>query len=217
MNLHIENTRLSDTPLSKLSAWTESAVPLVHGAQVGSWRISTAPPGKHDLEKCTVFEKSWRESAPDVIAALKGAKGMCLVWARGPVESDGLLQVMKYVDKWIDNGTSYYWPGVSSIDGRPGYSDSWLAFEYDEHTYRDMNNDASLDFESVRFSLLVFTDRALTDIITREFEDLGLPWVLDSRALAVVHQRHYEGCYVVGDYSIGAAAVARVAALSKRP
>jgi hypothetical protein len=213
MILYIDEVDLSNTPFTELWGWTGSHLCIDRDTRIGSQRISTAPLRKHDLKECRLFEERWRGCAPLLMSALNEPGKSCVVWARGPVESDGLLEIMKYIDRWISNGMRYHFPGITSLDGRPGYYDSWIAFEFDLQTFTEINNDAAISFEQVPLSLLFLKNGSLEELIKCPFEAIAMRWVIERNAIAVVHERHYEGCYIGGESNTLRQAVARVRGL----
>jgi hypothetical protein len=132
-----------------------------------------------------------------VVSALKGEERACLVWVYGPIESDGLLLVMPYVDYWIDRGTAYHFEGFTMDRGR-GYCSSWLTFEFDPEVFAAMMKDDRLYLEVLPISMVFCEDAKVEELLEKPFWKVGVQWVLEHNALALASPVHFEGCYLFG-------------------
>lgn len=209
MQLHIRSVPYSETTFPEGDAW--AITPQCAPEEVDIQEVSTAP-GEHSLEDCLVYEGQWRERVTSVITALKGEERTCLVWAYGPLESDGVLLIMRYVDYWIDKGTRYHFQGVTYPGGR-GYCSTWVTFEFDSETFEVMMRNESLELEYNRLSMILCAHELIGEMLEKPFQKIGVRWILEHDAIALSFISHFEGCYVFGRKATVTRALDRVRSL----
>ena len=213
LQLYIRDRAFHDTTFPDVESWDISR--LVEGQRFGVRYISAAPPGGHSLSDCERYEAIWRANVTAVVSALKGEERACLVWVYGPIESDGLLLVMQYVDYWIDRKTSYHFEGFTKHRG-PGYYSTWLTFEFDPEVFATMMKDDRLYLELLPISMMFCDDAQVEGLLERPFYKVGVQWILEHNALALSSPRHFEGCYIFGLQDTVDEAIERVRPLCVR-
>lgn len=153
------------------------------------------PPGKHDVDMCPVYEEEWRRRAPSVLSSLNPGGRVSFVWAEGPMDAKGLLEIFPYM---AGAGLPRY--HVESVTHilRDSYAYSWVSFEYSREGFESLMRNTEVDLEYTRLRLLWFDERWVSRLVPKPFESIGLAWILDNDALALSFHRHFEGCYVLG-------------------
>jgi hypothetical protein len=178
--------------------------------QSGSWDLATlapgerslfdvrsiaAAPGKHEVAMCAGYEAEWRRAAPSVISALNDAPRACFVWAEGPMDSNQLPYVFRYMAGI--NTPRYHVEGVTHVE-KGSYVHSWLCFEYARDSFELMMADEETNLEYTRLYMLWFDERWVSQLVPTPFQSIGLPWLLANDAMALSFHRHFEGCYILG-------------------
>jgi hypothetical protein len=183
-------------------------------ASLAAVRITTAPPGKHDLALCGAYERAWRDIAPRVIGAAAGPTMLVLSWFSGPIESGMLSAVYKIVG---DRGTSgrYHFASVTKIDDT-GTISGWIATIEEAPPLCDVLCCSDIDFEAVRIESLLVPASAigigtrLRDLLSQPIWEIGAHWVVSESAIAVLTTPHCEGALFVGLSSVLDMSVQRV-------
>jgi len=214
MPLYIGRVLLSEVRMPYGQDWDPARLPVSATSQVLAYEISSAPEGKHDLGLCAEYESVWRRNAPIIVDLLKGDDRSAFVWASGPLVSDGVLVVLRYVDEWNDSGARYHVEGLTSWDGIPGYCTGSVTFEFRKDTFERMMADESLDTEEVYLPMLLVPHKLTSHLRGRPLEAFGLRWLLDNDALALLPMVHFEGYVVLGSADTVTHAVRQISHLA---
>lgn len=193
MNLQVLEIDYADSVFIKYGPGWAAPSPVQLEFKV--FRISTAPPGKHDLGHCEGYERQWRKVAPLVFSALRKQLGGFLSWAIGPMEQGELPRLISHV---IDADLRFHIPEVT-YDGQPGYVTTWLSFEYQDELFRQLMEDRAVDLEYASISSIALSQDRMNEVFAMPFHQIGAEWVLDTRSIAIAPLSHFEGCYLFGE------------------
>ena len=195
--LYVDDCELRNSAFPQAASWQEEYARTLYKSSLLTKTVTVAPRGKHSAEACETYERQWREVAPELLRLLKGEEQVAFVWAKGPMESGGLPDLMPYIVGTNPWGDRYHVQAVTFTD-RNAYTESWVSFEFCRESYERLMHDEWVDLEFVRQCVLFFDETAVEDTVSRWFGDLGLAWVCEHEALALAYHRHFEGCDVVG-------------------
>ena len=193
MRLYTEDCNLERSAFPGDSSWRTEDAGTLRAAGLAVKTVTVAPPGTHSLEACETYERQWREIAPELVSLLKGAHGVAVIWARGPMESHGLPNLMPYIVGTNPWGDRYHVEAVTFTE-RHAFTDSWVSFEFCRESYERLMQDDWVDFETVRQYALFFDESAFAETLPQWFGNLGSQWVREHDAIALAHHRHFEGC-----------------------
>ena len=196
MRLYMDDCDLKRGAFPEVSSWRTEDARTLQAAALAAKTVTVAPAGKHSLEACETYERQWREIVPELVAVLKGAQRVAVIWARGPMQSNGLPHLMPYIVGTNPWGDRYHVQAVTFTE-RHAFTDSWVSFEFCRESYERLMQDDWVDFETVRQYALFFDERAFADTLPQWFGDLGLQWVRQHDAIALAHHRHFEGCDII--------------------
>ena len=186
----------------------------LHGEQTGGptleyYRVSAAPPGKHDVSRCKDYEKAWRAAFPKVIESLTEPGEAALACASGPMLSGCLPAVFPHA---FDDEIRYHVEGVTLSEAE-GYRTSWITFESKSSSLIALMAETDLDLESVRLTILLLRDHLVSEVLKTRFCDITPDWIVANGAILLPSLRHFEGCFVVGSSPIVSSRIRRISDL----
>lgn len=197
MRLYIREVDYGETTFPQEDPWGLCVLSEALRGEVVVQNISSAPAGKHSLDECAIYEERWREQSPEVISLLRGKARVCLVWAMGPMDWNGLVHIFPYMIGCENDVPRYHVESVTFLDDT-GYRSSWVAFEFYKRSFTAMIRDDALDLEIVRLFALIIPEGFVQELITRSFHSVGLGWIVEHDAIALAPHRHFEGYYALG-------------------
>lgn len=199
--LRYEMLNYESTPFAAVPHWLSGAsAACVQGMPLSGIRVTSAPPGRHDLEMCSEYERQWRSVAADVLYALMENRRL-LIWAEGRVEPGALIDVLWHVG--LEEPAPTFHLAAVTKRSAGGFVESWLSFDPIGQLLARLFADNDIDFELARLhGLLVprsalLSDHAVTALLTQRFWEIGF-YSLPENTLAVGFDAHFEGCVFVG-------------------
>lgn len=67
MQLHSKSIGIDETCYPRCEEWHSGAQRLLDDGRCVLYRLSAAPPGKHELADCPKYEAAWRDVVPAVL------------------------------------------------------------------------------------------------------------------------------------------------------
>lgn len=206
--LFINRISFDNTSFPQTGPWSPERLQTAAGGPLVCFRISAAPPGKHDVSECPTHEAAWQAVFGQVIRAITDER-VCLLWASGPMEQGDLPQVIAHMFPW-DGDFRYHVEEVTFLE-KNGYVYSWVSFEFNTEAFQTLLKECRFGDATWLYGL-VTDEEKVSALLPCSFQNFGHDVVGESAGISFCITSHNEGIYILGRDDLVNAAITRIKA-----